>query len=128
MKQRKREIQDKIVKTFQQSFKALPFKPELWPYPRAFSSNLALEAAMETSILKNQTKLSSCWIQLKKDPSLLEKLLMSQLGENVECYLLEDNLGSPKVRHFQKPQGLLEEEITIYILWLFLFLSQAKHC
>lgn len=38
---------------------------------------------------------------------------MSQLGESVECYLLENNLGSPRVRHCQKLQGLLEEEIPV---------------
>lgn len=126
--QRKWENQDEIVKTFQQSFKAFPFKAEPWPYRRAFYSNLVLEAAMEISILKHQTNPSSCWIQMKQDLSPLEKLLMSQLCDSVECYLLENSLGSPKVRCYQKLQGFLEEGISVYLPWLFLFLSQAKHC
>ena len=92
----------------------------------AIHESLGLEAAMVISILKHQTKIS--WIQMKKDLSLLKKLLMPQLGESVECYVLESKLGSSKRRHCQKLQGLLEEEITVCSLWLFLFLSQAKHC
>lgn len=51
---------------------------------------------MEIAVLKDQAKLNSCLIWMKQDLSLLEKLLMPPLFDSIECYLLENNLGSPK--------------------------------
>lgn len=70
---------------------------------------------MEIAVLKDQAKLNSCLIRMRQDLSLLEKLLMPRLFDSIECYLLENNLGSPKAWYCQKLQVLLEEEITIYI-------------
>lgn len=51
---------------------------------------------MEIAVLKDQAKLNSCPIRMRQDLSLLEKLLMPRLFDSIECYLLENNLGSPK--------------------------------
>jgi len=78
---------------------------------------------VEISIPKHQAKLNSCSVQTKQDLSLLEKLLMSQLWGNIECYLSESDSGSPKAWYCQKLQWLLQEEIAIYRPCIFISFS-----